>query len=111
MEGCLRQIDFLAMEVQALDREIAKQALAWPEVLRLMSVPRVSVQTATAFMASSATSAASPRRGSCELSWPGPSVRQSGNGAARHGPICKEGASEARHMIGEIAGKGTGRQD
>ncbi|HZL05305.1 MAG TPA: transposase, partial [Coriobacteriia bacterium] len=38
LDGCLRQVDFLDAEVAALDREIAKQALAWPEVLRLMSV-------------------------------------------------------------------------
>ena len=52
MDGCLRQVDFLDAEVEALDREIAKQALAWPEVLRLMSVPGVNVQTAATFMAS-----------------------------------------------------------
>jgi transposase len=47
----LSQIDFLDAEVAALDREIAKQALAWPEVLQLMSVPGVNVQRATTFMA------------------------------------------------------------
>jgi transposase len=48
LNGCLRQIDFLDGEVEALDREIAKQALAWPELLRLMTVPGVNVQTAEA---------------------------------------------------------------
>jgi len=52
LDGCLRQVDFLDIEVAALDREIAKHALAWPELLRLMSVPGVNVQTAAAFMAS-----------------------------------------------------------
>ncbi len=52
LDGCLRQINFLDTEVAALDREIAKQALAWPEVLRLMTVPGVNVQTAATFMAS-----------------------------------------------------------
>jgi hypothetical protein len=51
LDGCLRQVDFLETEIAALDAEIAKQALAWPEVLRLMSVPGVNVQTAATFMA------------------------------------------------------------
>ena len=34
LDGCLRQVDFLDVEVATLDGELAKQALAWPEVLR-----------------------------------------------------------------------------
>jgi transposase len=34
-----------------------------------------------------------------------PRVRQSGNTAARHGRISKTGASEPRHMLGEVAWK------
>ncbi|MDQ4041188.1 MAG: IS110 family transposase, partial [Actinomycetota bacterium] len=51
VQACLRQIDFLDAEIAALDAVIARQALAWPEVLRLMTVPGVNVQTAAAFMA------------------------------------------------------------
>ena len=106
LEGCLRQIDFLDGEVLALDREIARQALAWPEVLRLMTVPGVNVQTAAAFMASvgDIRRFSSPRK---LVSYLGldPRVRQSGNGPARHGRISKAGASEARHMLGEVAWK------
>jgi transposase len=51
LDGCLRQVDFLDAEVAAIDREIAKQALTWPEVLRLMTVPGVNVQTAATSMA------------------------------------------------------------
>ena len=36
-----------------------------------------------------------------------PRVRQSGNGPARHGRISKAGASETRHMLGEVAWKVT----
>ena len=36
-----------------------------------------------------------------------PRVRQSGNSPARHGRISKAGASEARHMLGEVAWKVT----
>lgn len=46
LDGCLRQVDFHDAEIAALDSEIAKAALAWPEVLRLMTVPGVNVQTA-----------------------------------------------------------------
>jgi transposase len=104
LEGCLRQIDFLGGEIAALDREIARLALDWPEVLRLMSVPGVNVQTAAAFMASVGDIGrfSSPRK---LVSYLGldPRVRQSGNTPARHGRISKAGASEARHMLGEAA--------
>ena len=78
---------------RALDREIATQALAWPEVLRLMTVPGVNVQTAATFMASvgDIRRFSSPRK---LVSYLGldPRVRQSGNGPARHGRISKAGA-------------------
>jgi transposase len=63
LDGCLRQVDFLDAEIAALDREIARLALAWPDVLRLMTIPGVNVQTAATFMAS-VGSVASPRRAS-----------------------------------------------
>ena len=106
LDGCLRQIDFLDVEIAALESEIAKQALAWPEVLRLMSVPGVNVQTAATFMAAIGDIGrfSSPRK---LVSYLGldPRVRQSGNSRARHGGISKAGASEARHMLGEVAWK------
>jgi transposase len=108
LNGCLRQVDFLDGEIAALDREIAKQALAWPQVLRLMTVPGVNVQTAATFMASvgDIDRFSSPRK---LVSYLGldPRVRQSGNSPARHGRISKAGASEARHMLGEVAWKVT----
>jgi hypothetical protein len=108
LDGCLRQVDFLDAEVAALDGEIARHALAWPEVLRLMSVPGVNVQTAATFMASvgDIRRFPSPRK---LVSYLGldPRVRQSGSGPARHGRISKAGASEARHMLGEVAWKVT----
>jgi transposase len=106
LEGCLRHVDFLDAEVSALDREIARHALAWPEVLRLMSVPGVNVQTAATFMASigDIRRFSSPRK---LVSYLGldPRVRQSGSSPAQHGHISKAGASEARHMLGEVAWK------
>jgi transposase len=106
LDGCLRQVDFLDTEVVALDREIAKQALAWPEVLRLMTVPGVNVQTAATFMAAVGDIQRFPSARQL-VSYLGldPRVRQSGNGPARHGRISKAGASETRHMLGEVAWK------
>jgi transposase len=108
LDGCLRQVDFLDAEIAALDREIARLALAWPDVLRLMTIPGVNVQTAATFMASvgDIRRFSSPRK---LVSYLGldPRVRQSGNSPARHGRISKAGASEARHMLGEVAWKVT----
>jgi transposase len=108
LDGCLRQVDFLDGEVAAIDREIARQALAWPEVLRLMTVPGVNVQTAATFMASVGDIRRFPSARKL-VSYLGldPRVRQSGNSPARHGRISKAGASEARHMLGEVAWKVT----
>jgi transposase len=106
LDGCLRQVDFLDDEITALDREIARASLAWPEVLRLMSVPGVNVQTAATFMAAIGDIGrfSSPRK---LVSYLGldPRVRQSGSTPARHGRISKAGASEPRHMLGEVAWK------
>jgi transposase len=108
LDGCLRQVDFLDVEVAALDSEIAKQALAWPEVLRLMSVPGVNVQTAATFMAAIGDIRRFSSPGKL-VSYLGldPRVRQSGSTPARHGRISKAGASEPRHMLGEAAWKVT----
>ena len=106
LDGCLRQVDFFDAEIASLDREIAKHALAWPEVLRLMTVPGVNVHTAATFMAAigDVRRFRSPRQ---LVSYLGldPRVRQSGNGPARHGRISKAGPSETRHMLGEVAWK------
>jgi transposase len=106
LDGCLRQIDFLDVEVAVLDREIARRALAWPEVLRLMSIPGVNVQTAATFMASIGDIGrfSSPRK---LVSYLGldPRVRQSGSSTARHGHISKAGASEAGTCLARSPGR------
>ncbi len=108
LDGRLRQVDFLDAELAALDSEIAKQARAWPEVLRLMTVPGVNVQTAATFMAAigDIRRFSSPRKLVRYLGLD-PRVRQSGSTSARHGCISKAGASEPRHMLGEVAWKVT----
>jgi transposase len=51
VDGCLRQIDFLDGEIAILERAIAKHALGSDAVKRLMTVPGVSLMTATTFIA------------------------------------------------------------
>lgn len=104
VDGCLRQVDFLDGEVAALDRAIAREALRKPEVLRLMTVPRVSVITASTFVAAIGDirrfHSARKLVGYLGLD---PRVRQSGVGAARHGRITKQGSAAVRHVLVEAA--------
>ena len=51
VDAGLRQIAFLDAEITAVDRLIAHQALAWPEIRRLMTVPGVNLICAATFMA------------------------------------------------------------
>ena len=63
VEGCLRQVDFLSAEVDAIDRQIAESALHSPEIKRLMTIPGVDVTSAATLMPLSARSRASPATG------------------------------------------------
>jgi transposase len=104
VDGCLRQINFLDGEIAVLDRGIAEHALSSGAVKRLMTVPGVSLITATTFMAAVGDIRRfhEPRK---LVSYLGldPKVRQSGSGAARHGRISKQGASQVRQMLAEAA--------
>jgi len=51
VDAGLRQLDFLQHELAHVDRTIAEQALASPEIRRLMTIPGVDVTTAAALMA------------------------------------------------------------
>ncbi len=90
--ACLRHVDFLNNEVGALDRALAKHALQSPDTLRLMTIPGVSVITASTFVSAigDIKRFASARQlvGYLGLD---PRVRQSGNAPARHGRITKQG--------------------
>jgi len=104
VDGCLRQIDFLDGEVAAMDHALAARALRSPEILRLLSVPGVALNTAACFMAA----VGDIRRFSSARKLVGylgldPRVRQSGSREARHGRISKEGSALARAMLGEAA--------
>jgi len=51
VDACLRHVDFLDSEIGAVERLIAQQALGWPEIRRLMTVPGVNVIVAATFVA------------------------------------------------------------
>jgi transposase len=102
VDGCLRQVDFLDSEIAAVERLIAVQALAWPEVRRLMTVPGVNVIAAATFLAAvgDVRRFPTPRQLSAYLGLD-PRVRQSGSVPARRGRISKQGSGPARHALVE----------
>ncbi len=51
VDAGIRHIEFLDTEVAAVERLIAQQALGWPEIRRLMSVPGVNLICAATFIA------------------------------------------------------------
>jgi transposase len=51
VDAGLRQVDFLDTEIAAVEQLIAVDALSWPQVKRLMTVPGVNVTVAATFMA------------------------------------------------------------
>jgi transposase len=104
VDGCLRQIDFLDVEIAVLERAIAQHALVSAEIKRLITVPGVSLMTAATFTAAvgEIRRFGDPRK---LVSYLGldPKVRQSGIAPARHGRISKQGASQVRQMLTEAA--------
>jgi transposase len=104
VDACLRQIDFLEGELAEVERVIANDALASPEIRRLMSVPGVNVITAATFIGviGDVRRFRTPRRVVGYLGLD-PRVRQSGPGPAKHGRISKQGSAPARYALVEAA--------
>jgi transposase len=104
VDGCLRQLDFLGEELAAVDRVIAGLAVVDADVRRLMTIPGVDVTTASTLAAviGDIRRFPTPRHlvGYLGLH---PTIRQSGNGPARHGRTSKEGSAAARHVLVEAA--------
>ena len=102
VDSALRQVDFLDTEIGAVDRLIAAEALSWPEVKRLMTVPGVNVTVAATFVAAvgDIRRFADRRKLTAYLGLD-PRVRQSGAGPANHGHISKQGSNSARHALVE----------
>jgi hypothetical protein len=102
VDAGLRQVDFLDTEMAAVEQLIAADALGWPEVKRLMTVPGVNVTVAATFMAAIGDIRRFPdRRKLTAYLGLDPRVRQSGAAPAAHGHISKQGSTSARHALVE----------
>lgn len=104
VDAGIRQVEFLDSEIAAVERLVAQQALSWPEIRRLMTVPGVNLVCAATFIAA----VGNPRRFTSSrklVAYLGldPKVRQSGEGPARSGRISKRGSTSARWALVEAA--------
>jgi transposase len=104
VDAGLRQIAFIDIEIAAVDRLIAQQALAWPEIRRLMTVPGVNLICAASFLAAiGEPSRFLTSRKLVAYLGLDPKVRQSGEAPARSGRISKRGSANARWALVEAA--------
>ena len=93
VDAGMRHVEFLDAEVAAVERLIAQQALSWPEIRRLMTVPGVNLVCAASFIAA----VGDPNRFLTSrklVAYLGldPRVKQSGEAPARSGRISKRGS-------------------
>jgi len=104
VDAGLRQIAFLDTEIKAVEQLIAQQALAWPEIRRLMTVPGVNLICAATFLGAigRADRFFTSRKLVAYLGLD-PKVRQSGETPARSGRISKRGSASARWALVEAA--------
>ena len=102
--GCLRHVEFLDLEIAAVDALIAEQALESEEVRRLMTMPGVNVICAQTFLAAVGDIRRFPSSrklvGYLGLD---PRVYQSGQAPAKGGRISKQGSPSARWALVEAA--------
>jgi transposase len=104
VESGLRQVGFLDSEIAQVEQLIAADALSWPEIKRLMTVPGVNVIVAATFMAAVGDIRRFPdRRKLTGYLGLDPRVRQSGSTPANHGHISKQGSTSARHALVEAS--------
>jgi transposase len=104
VDAGIRHVEFLDAEIAAVERLVAQQALSWPEIRRLMTVPGVNLICAATFIAA----VGNPNRFMTSrklVAYLGldPKVRQSGEGPARSGRISKRGSASARWALVEAA--------
>jgi transposase len=104
VDAGMRQIEFLDQEIAAVEKLIAQQALSWPEIRRLMTVPGVNLVCAASFIAA----VGNPNRFLTSrklVAYLGldPRVKQSGDAPARSGRISKRGSPSARWALVEAA--------
>jgi transposase len=104
VDAATRHVEFLDIEVAAVEKLIAQQALSWPEIRRLMTVPGVNLICAASFIAA----VGNPNRFLTSrklVAYLGldPRVKQSGEAPARSGRISKCGSPSARWALVEAA--------
>jgi transposase len=100
----LREYDRLSDDLKVVERVLAREARADPNVTRLMTIPGIDMVVAVGLMAAIGPIArfAGPDRLVAYLGL-NPSVHQSGEGRPRHGRITKQGRTHARTMLVEAA--------
>lgn len=100
----LREYDRLSEDLKVVERELAREARADPNVTRLMTIPGIDMVVAIGLIAAIGPVArfASPDHLVAYLGL-NPSVHQSGDGRPRHGRITKQGRTHARTMLVEAA--------
>jgi transposase len=104
VDGCLRQLDFCEQEIAAIEKVIARDSLASPEIRRLMTVPGVNVICAATFMAAVGDIRRfGDRRKLAGYLGLDPKVRQSGISQSSRGRISKQGSASARHALVEAS--------
>jgi transposase len=104
VDAGIRHVEFLDAEIASVERLIAQQALSWPEIRRLMTVPGVNLVCAASFVAAvgDPNRFLSSRKLVAYLGLD-PRVKQSGEGPARSGRISKRGSPAARWALVEAA--------
>ncbi|MDP8908162.1 MAG: IS110 family transposase [Chloroflexota bacterium] len=104
VERHVRALDALLMDLREVERDLARHALEDEAVRRLMTIPGIDMVVGIGLAAAIGDVA---RFASAEklVAYLGlnPSVRQSGDGPARHGRIAKQGRGHARGMLVEAA--------
>jgi transposase len=104
VDAGIRHVEFLDAEIAAVERPIARQAVAWPEIRRLMTVPGVNLICAATFIAAVGDAGRfSTSRKLVAYLGLDPKVRQSGEAPARSGRISKRGSAAARWALVEAA--------
>src|SRR3954468_24597108 len=100
VDAGLGQLDFLDRELRDVDRLIAQQVLEDADVRRLRTIPGIDAVTAATLVAVIGDVRRFPSSRHL-VGYPGlhPTIRQSGNGPAHHGPVSKERAADARHGL------------
>ncbi len=100
----LREYDRLSEDLKVVERELARDARADPNVTRLMTIPGIDMVVAVGLIAAIGPIArfTGPERLVAYLGL-NPSVHQSGEGRPRHGRITKQGRTHARTMLVEAA--------